>query len=126
MTTVPIIHANGADIPQVGFDSMRLTGDIGAKATHDAIEVGHRHIDTATNYGNEADLDVVPPKRPRGQSAARTSVGLKRKRLGSNLRFCHRGVYFVISRLLKMGQRSTQVIHPNLKRPIYDRSRVAS
>ena len=56
MTTVPIIHANGADIPQVGFGSMRLTGDIGAKATQDAIEVGYSHIDTAANYGNEADV----------------------------------------------------------------------
>ncbi len=56
MITVPVIKANGASIPQVGFGTMRQKGDPGAQATKDAIDVGYRHIDTAANYGNEEDV----------------------------------------------------------------------
>ena len=56
MINVPVIKANGASIPQVGFGTMRQKGDAGAQIVKDAIEVGYRHIDTAANYGNEEDV----------------------------------------------------------------------
>lgn len=56
MVNVPVIKANGASIPQVGFGTMRQKGDAGAQIVKDAIEVGYRHIDTAANYGNEEDV----------------------------------------------------------------------
>jgi diketogulonate reductase-like aldo/keto reductase len=56
MTQVPVIKANGASIPQVGFGTMRQKGDAGAQAVKDAIDLGYRHIDTADMYGNEEDV----------------------------------------------------------------------
>jgi len=56
MANVPIISANGAQIPQVGYGTMRQKGDAGAEVTKAAIDIGYRHIDTAANYGNEEDV----------------------------------------------------------------------
>lgn len=43
-------------IPLVGFGTWRLRGAEGHRAVAHALEVGYRHVDTATAYGNE---DVV-------------------------------------------------------------------
>jgi diketogulonate reductase-like aldo/keto reductase len=43
-------------IPIVGFGSMRLKEEAGAKAIESAIRQGYRHIDTAAFYGNEEDV----------------------------------------------------------------------
>jgi diketogulonate reductase-like aldo/keto reductase len=56
MLNIPVIKANGASIPQVGFGTMRQKGDAGAEIVKDAITAGYRHIDTAANYGNEEDV----------------------------------------------------------------------
>jgi len=56
MSNIPVIKANGASIPQVGFGSMRLKGEAGSQATKDAIDVGYRHLDTAVFYENEEDV----------------------------------------------------------------------
>ena len=48
-----IVEANGARIPAVGLGTYRLMGEDCARAVARAIEVGYRHIDTATAYDNE-------------------------------------------------------------------------
>lgn len=43
-------------VPLIGFGTWRLRGEEGHRAVAHALEVGYRHVDTATAYGNE---DVV-------------------------------------------------------------------
>src|SRR5947207_696319 len=50
------VEAHGARIPIVGFGSMRLKEDAGAKAIESAIRQGYRHVDTAVFYGNEREV----------------------------------------------------------------------
>lgn len=45
--------AGGIDIPLVGLGTWSLTGQRGYLAISKALEIGYRHIDTATAYGNE-------------------------------------------------------------------------
>lgn len=45
-----------AVMPVVGFGTWRLTGQEAYEATRAALELGYRHIDTATMYGNEAEI----------------------------------------------------------------------
>lgn len=56
MTPVPAIEiAPGVAMPALGLGVFRLPDDDeGVRVVHEAIEVGFRHIDTATFYGNEA------------------------------------------------------------------------
>lgn len=46
----------GARIPLLGFGTWQLTGDDAVRATSTALENGYRHLDTATVYGNEAEV----------------------------------------------------------------------
>lgn len=55
--TVPNILLNtGATIPQVGAGTWPLNDGEAADVVATAIDVGYRHIDTATRYGNEAGV----------------------------------------------------------------------
>lgn len=59
MTTLPTTTAplaSGAQIPLLGFGTWQLTGPTAEQATVMALEVGYRHLDTATVYGNEAEI----------------------------------------------------------------------
>ena len=51
----PYITLNtGAKIPQIGLGTYAITDEAAKKSIKDAIiEVGYRHIDTATVYENE-------------------------------------------------------------------------
>ena len=51
-----IIEAHGARIPQVGFGTMTLKGDVCVQAVKSALQMGYRHIDTAWFYGNEKEV----------------------------------------------------------------------
>lgn len=44
------------ELPLVGFGTWQLRGRSAYDATRYALEVGYRHIDTATMYGNEAEV----------------------------------------------------------------------
>ncbi len=46
----------GARIPLLGFGTWQITGDDAVRATASALEIGYRHLDTATVYGNEAEV----------------------------------------------------------------------
>lgn len=48
--------ASGAEMPMVGLGTWQLTGQAGYAAVRYALKVGYRHIDTATMYGNEAEV----------------------------------------------------------------------
>jgi 2,5-diketo-D-gluconate reductase A len=46
----------GVSMPMIGFGTWRLRGRAGREAVSSALGAGYRHIDTATMYGNEADV----------------------------------------------------------------------
>jgi 2,5-diketo-D-gluconate reductase A len=55
--SIPAISLNtGATIPQVGLGTWPLDDAQATDAVVAAIEVGYRHIDTATKYGNESGV----------------------------------------------------------------------
>ncbi len=58
----------GARIPLLGFGTWQLKGDDAVRATASALESGYRHLDTATVYGNEAEVGRALVERgvPRG------------------------------------------------------------
>ena len=52
--TVPL--PSGTQLPLLGFGTWQLRGDEARVATTTALEVGYRHVDTATMYGNEQEV----------------------------------------------------------------------
>lgn len=46
----------GDAMPLLGFGTWQITGDDAVRATSAALEVGYRHLDTATVYGNEGEV----------------------------------------------------------------------
>lgn len=56
MTTADIHEANGARIPRIGLGTFRLAGEACTTAVEAALAAGYRHLDTATMYGNEAEV----------------------------------------------------------------------
>ena len=44
------------DVPDLGLGTFELTGEQAVQTIGDAIEIGYRHIDTASKYGNESDV----------------------------------------------------------------------
>ena len=47
---------NGSQMPLLGFGTWQLRGADAARATSAALEVGYRHLDTATMYRNEREV----------------------------------------------------------------------
>src|SRR5687767_11793830 len=55
--SIPSIPLNdGHSIPQIGLGTWPLNDEQVADAIVDAAELGYRHIDSATRYGNEAGV----------------------------------------------------------------------
>lgn len=52
----PIVTANGAAIPALGFGTFRMPGPDTLRMVPYALKTGFRHIDTAQIYGNEAEV----------------------------------------------------------------------
>lgn len=48
--------AGGVRMPLLGFGTWQLTGSDAAAAVGWALDSGYRHLDTATGYGNEAEV----------------------------------------------------------------------
>ena len=46
----------GGSMPLLGFGTWQITGQEAVTATTAALEAGYRHLDTATGYGNEAEV----------------------------------------------------------------------
>jgi diketogulonate reductase-like aldo/keto reductase len=53
---IPIVSANGAQIPALGFGTWPLRGEEGVAAISVALDSGYRHIDTAAMYENEREV----------------------------------------------------------------------
>jgi diketogulonate reductase-like aldo/keto reductase len=54
---VPTVNLpGGVSMPMIGFGTWQLRGRAGREALLGALGAGYRHIDTATMYGNEADV----------------------------------------------------------------------
>ncbi len=49
----------GVSMPMIGFGTWLIRGKGGREALRAALAAGYRHIDTATMYGNEADVGHV-------------------------------------------------------------------
>lgn len=43
-------------MPMLGFGTWQLTGEQAYRGVRDALDAGYRHLDTATGYGNEAEV----------------------------------------------------------------------
>ena len=57
MTDVPVADLGaGVAMPMVGFGTWQLTSRRGYEAITYALEIGYRHIDTATMYRNESEV----------------------------------------------------------------------
>jgi diketogulonate reductase-like aldo/keto reductase len=85
--------ASGDAMPMVGFGTWRLAGDQGYAAVRHAIDVGYRHLDTATMYRNEAEVGraVRDSGVPREQIFITTKlpaerVGQEQRTLAESLR----------------------------------------
>ena len=58
--SVPQIALNsGASVPQLGFGVFLVDPADTQRVVEDALEVGYRHIDTATGYNNEAEVGAA-------------------------------------------------------------------
>src|SRR4051794_18613987 len=51
-----VAFEGGGGVPVLGFGTWQITGQEAVRATALALEVGYRHIDTATMYGNESQV----------------------------------------------------------------------
>jgi diketogulonate reductase-like aldo/keto reductase len=54
--TTAVELAGGVRMPLLGLGTWQLRGRAGYQAVRYALEVGYRHVDTATMYGNEAEV----------------------------------------------------------------------
>lgn len=59
LTTSTLPLPSGAAIPLLGFGTWELRGQTARDATRTALEVGYRHVDTATIYGNEREVGAA-------------------------------------------------------------------
>lgn len=57
-----LVLNNGVEIPRIGFGTYKMHGYELEKALEVALEAGYRHIDTATDYGNEKDIGSILKK----------------------------------------------------------------
>jgi 2,5-diketo-D-gluconate reductase A len=54
---IPTVElAPGVQLPTIGFGTWQITGSSAYESTRAALDVGYRHIDTATMYGNEEEI----------------------------------------------------------------------
>jgi diketogulonate reductase-like aldo/keto reductase len=57
MTEIPVVDlGRGVAMPMVGFGTWQIQGQQAYQAVQHALQVGYRHIDTATMYRNEAEV----------------------------------------------------------------------
>ena len=57
MTDIPAVDlGGGVTMPVIGFGTWQLSGHRGYEAIRYALDVGYRHVDTATMYRNESEV----------------------------------------------------------------------
>lgn len=74
--TVTLAGTAGVAMPLVGFGTWQLRGKRAYEAVRYALDIGCRHIDTATMYGNEAEVGraLRDSGVPRGQLFVTTKL----------------------------------------------------
>src|SRR4029078_9972878 len=67
---------DGQSVPVIGFGTYPLRGDDGVEAMVTALEAGYRLLDTAVNYGNEAEVGEAIRRSgvPRDEIVVQTKV----------------------------------------------------
>ena len=98
MTEIPAVDlGHGSAMPMVGFGTWQLQGQRAYEATRHALQVGYRHIDTATMYRNEdqvgraiaasgldrADVFVTTKLPPGNAGRVRATIAESLKALGT-------------------------------------------
>ncbi|GAB3257817.1 aldo/keto reductase [Chitinimonas naiadis] len=53
------LDTQGIRLPKLGLGTFKLEGDICRSSLESALELGYRHIDTATMYDNEAEIGAT-------------------------------------------------------------------
>lgn len=91
--TAVVSLGGGVELPLLGFGTWQLQGRNGYDAVRLALQVGYRHLDTATMYGNEQEVGeaVRDSGVPREQVFITTKLrpedaGRERQALESSLR----------------------------------------
>ncbi len=76
----PLVSANGATIPALGYGTFRLPGPDTLRMVPHVLKLGYRHIDTAQIYGNEAEVGagIAASGVPRGDIFLTTKVWVDR------------------------------------------------
>ncbi len=71
------VTTQGVGIPTIGLGTSGLRGDVARRMVGYALEIGYRHIDTAQNYGNEAQIGdaICGSSVPRDQIWLTTKIG---------------------------------------------------
>ena len=78
------IAIQGVRIPAIGLGTAGLLGSVAKRMVRHALEIGYRHIDTAQNYGNEAEIGAAirASAVPRQDIWLTTKIGRNRFRDG--------------------------------------------
>jgi 2,5-diketo-D-gluconate reductase A len=99
MTDIPVVDlGRGVAMPMVGFGTWKLQGEKGYQAIRYALQVGYRHIDTATMYRNEdqvgraiagsgldrSDIFVTTKLQPGNAGRARATIAESLRALGTD------------------------------------------
>jgi 2,5-diketo-D-gluconate reductase A len=59
LPTDVMTFVSGGRMPLLGFGTWQIRGQEALRATATALEVGYRHIDTATVYGNQSEVGLA-------------------------------------------------------------------
>jgi D-xylose reductase len=51
-------YTSTKDIPSIGFGMWKISNESCADAVYDAVKIGYRHFDSASDYGNEIEVGV--------------------------------------------------------------------
>jgi 2,5-diketo-D-gluconate reductase A len=99
MTEIPVVDLDrGVAMPMVGFGTWQLRGQQAYQAIRHALQVGYRHIDTATMYRNEdqvgramadsgldrSDIFVTTKLQPGNAGRARAILAESLRALGTD------------------------------------------
>src|ERR687898_450583 len=93
MSDLNVSLPSGASMPLIGLGTWQMRGRTCYEAVRHALEVGYRHIDTATMYGNQAEVGraLADSGVPRGDVFVTTklpprNVGRERQTIEASLR----------------------------------------
>jgi diketogulonate reductase-like aldo/keto reductase len=102
MTTL----SGGGEMPMIGFGTWQLRGRAGRQAVYTALQTGYRHIDTATMYGNEAEVGRALVDAGVGRDSVFLTTKLPSSRAGHE-----RGTLAASLRALGTGHLDLWLVH---------------